>query len=96
MDKGRIYNSLRNFIFGSLSQITSLILSFIVRSVFIHYFNLTYLGLNGLFTNILTILSLSELGFGTVMTHALYKPLCSKDEKKLFLICIFMQKYIKS
>lgn len=95
MDKGRIYNSLRNFIFGSLSQITSLILSFIVRSVFIHYFNLTYLGLNGLFTNILTILSLAELGFGTVMTHALYKPLCSKDEKKIISYMHFYAKIYK-
>lgn len=95
MDKGRVYNSLRNFIFGSLSQIISLILSFLVRSVFIHYLNLTYLGLNGLFTNILTILSLAELGFGTVMTHALYKPLCNQDEKKIIAYMHFYAKVYK-
>ncbi len=92
MDRGRVYNSFRNFLFGAFSQIAALLLAFIVRSVFIRYLSLSYLGLNGLFTNVLTILSLAELGFGTVMIHALYRPLAENNEEK---IQAYMQFYAK-
>ena len=54
----------------------------------------TYLGLDGLFSNILTILSLSELGVGTAITYSLYKPLAEKDESKLkSLMALFKKVY---
>lgn len=68
---------------GLISQVLSLIFSFVVRTVFIKYLNEDYLGVNGLFTNILTMLSLAELGFATAMVYSMYKPLANKDISKL-------------
>ena len=93
MNKGRTYNSIKNFIYGSFSQILSLVLSFGVRTVFIQYLSIVYLGLNGLFTNILTLLSLAELGFGVAMVHALYKPLAEDNKEKLIA---YMQFYART
>lgn len=81
--ESRVINSLKNMINGLLSQFISLVLSFVVRTVFIIYLDKVYLGVNGLFTNILTILSLAELGFGTAMIYSMYKPLAKKDYTKI-------------
>lgn len=79
----RIINSIKNAASGLASQFISLILSFIVRTVFIRYLGNLYLGVNGLFTNILTILSLAELGFGVAIVYSLYAPLAHNDTKKI-------------
>lgn len=81
--ESRVVNSLKNMINGLLSQFISLALSFVVRTIFIIYLDKVYLGVNGLFTNILTILSLAELGFGTAMIYSMYKPLAKKDYTKI-------------
>lgn len=78
----RIYNSLRNFGFGLLSQVVTVVLGFGVRSVFIKHLDIEYLGINGLFTSILTMLSLAELGFGSAMIFVLYKPIAKHDTLK--------------
>lgn len=57
-----------NLIAGFGGQLTGSVLSFITRIIFTRFLSANYLGVNGLFTNILTILSLSELGIGTTMT----------------------------
>lgn len=82
-NEGRINSSLKNISNGLMSQIISVIANFIVRTVFIKYLGEEYLGVNGLFTNILTILSLAELGFGSAMIYNMYKPLADNNIKKL-------------
>lgn len=83
MESGsRILNSVRNFCYGLLSQVITVVLGFCVRSVFIKHLNIEYLGINGLFTSILTMLSLAELGFGSAMIYALYKPIAKQDTEK--------------
>lgn len=79
---GRIANSSKNLIYGLLSQIITLVLNFVSRVIFIKFLGETYLGVNGLFTNVLSLLSLAEMGFGTAITYALYKPLADNDTKK--------------
>lgn len=69
-----------NLIAGFGGQLTGSVLSFITRIIFTRFLSANYLGVNGLFTNILTILSLSELGIGTTMTFFLYKPVAENDE----------------
>ena len=54
-------------------QLFSILLSFISRMFFIHYLSAEYLGLNGLFTDVLGILNLAELGIGTAMIFSLYE-----------------------
>ncbi|WP_319995453.1 hypothetical protein [Trichococcus shcherbakoviae] len=88
----RTYNSIKNTIFGFMTQGLTIVLSFVTRTVFIKYLSIEYLGVNGLFTNVLTILSLSELGFGTAMMYSMYKPLAEKNEHALEVLMNFYAK----
>lgn len=80
---GRIENAIRNIFFGTLGNLFTIILGFIARTIFIRTLGITYLGVNGLYTNILTVLSLAELGIGTAMNYSLYKPVANKDIEKI-------------
>ena len=64
-------------------MLVSLVLQFISRTVFIYYLGEGYLGINGLFSNILGVLSFAELGIGTAINFSLYKPVAEKDIKKI-------------
>lgn len=68
------------------------IMSFITRTVFIYCLGKNELGLNGLFTNILSMLSLVELGIGTAINFSLYKPLAEHDNKKISILMGFYKK----
>ncbi|MCR4675346.1 MAG: lipopolysaccharide biosynthesis protein [Lachnospiraceae bacterium] len=70
----RTKNSFFNFLASELSHAINLVLSFICRTIFIYTLSQVYLGINGLFGNILTVLSLAELGIGTAMIYHIYKP----------------------
>lgn len=61
----------------------NILLSFVCRMVFVRCLAEEYLGINGLFTNIISVLSLSELGIGTAIVYALYKPIAEGDKKKI-------------
>lgn len=88
----RTRNSVRNLSYAIVGQIIGFVISFIARIFFIRVLGREYLGLNGLFTNILTILSLAELGVGEAITFSLYKPLAENDIKKCTML---MQVYKK-
>ena len=75
----RTENTIRNIITGVGGQIFVILAQFLCRTVFIKVLGTEYLGLNGLFSNILNILSLSEMGFGTAILYSLYKPIEQKD-----------------
>lgn len=68
---------------NSGSYMINLLLSFVTRTIFIHVLSLDYLGINGVFGNILSVLSLSELGIGTAMSFYLYRPIAEGDEKEI-------------
>ena len=76
----RTSSMIKNVSWSFIGQGLGILASFIVRIVFIRMLSSTYLGLDGLFSNILTILSLSELGVGTAITYSLYRPIAEKDE----------------
>lgn len=61
----------------------NLLLSFVCRMIFVRCLQQEYLGISGLFTNILSMLSLSELGIGAAIGHALYKPVADDDQEKI-------------
>jgi len=89
---GRVVNVIRNMKVSFLCKIISLILSFISRSIFISMLGKTYLGVNGIFSNILMLLSLTELGLGTAVVYSLYKPLKEHDEQTIVSLLSFYQK----
>lgn len=83
MNESRTKNSIRNAKTGMIVQIVNKVMAFVVRTVFIQVLNSDYLGVNGLFTNILTILSFAELGVGTAIIYNMYKPIADNDVKQI-------------
>lgn len=79
----RTANSFRNSAIGLISQLSCTIINFIVRTVFIYTLNNEYLGVNGLFTNILTLLNFAELGIGNAIIYSMYKPVSENDQTKI-------------
>lgn len=93
--KTRTQNSVRNIIFGLGSQGIEVLLKFVGRTVFIYCLSAVYLGVNGLFSEILTMLSLAELGVGSAIVYAMYKPLQENDEEKIAaLMALYGKAYI--
>ena len=83
MSNTRTANSVKNIFASFANQIIMLLLGFISRSVFIRFLSVDYLGIQGLFSDILTMLSLADLGFVNAITFNIYKSLSEKDYKKL-------------
>lgn len=79
----RTQNSIRNVLAAMLGQLGGVLVNLLARVFFLHFLNQTYLGLNGLFTNVLTMLSLVELGVGPAMAYSLYKPLADGDTERI-------------
>lgn len=93
---GRIDKAFKNIFFGSLGNFSTIIIRFISRSVFIHILGTTLLGVNGLYTNILTVLSFAELGIGTAMNYSLYEPIAKNDIEKLkALMSLYRKAYFR-
>lgn len=90
--QSRVEKSMKNTIFGMVGLFCSLVVSFIARSVFIRLLGVEYNGVNGLFTNILQVLSLAELGFATSIAYALYRPLKEQDEKTTAMLMRYFSK----
>ena len=84
--------SILNIATGIGGYILNTILGFVCRMVFVRCLSADYLGVNGLFTNILTMLSLTELGIGSAIGYALYKPLAENDEEKIASLVKFYQR----
>lgn len=76
---GRTKNSVRNIFYGSFNRILSIIIPFIIRTAIIYVLGEEYLGLNSLFTSILQVLSITELGFGTAIAASMYQPIADND-----------------
>ncbi len=88
----RTEKSLKNIKYSLLGQFFALIIAFLSRFFFLKFLNVTYLGINGLFTNVLSILSFIELGIGPSLTFALYEPLRNKDTEKIKSLMNFFKK----
>ncbi|MGN0567932.1 MAG: oligosaccharide flippase family protein, partial [Acutalibacteraceae bacterium] len=73
--------AIKNTAAGVSSKVITLILSFVSRTIFIRLLGNEYLGINGLYSEVLSMLSFAELGFGSAMTFALYKPIAENDER---------------
>lgn len=79
----RLENSMKNMKYNIVSQVIYLVIQFVTRTIFIKTLGSEYLGINGLFSNILTLLSFADMGIGTVLVYCMYEPLANKDSNKL-------------
>ena len=89
---GRTRNAARNIKWGLVYKFSTLAVSFIARTVMIYTLGAEYLGLNSLFSSVLRILSLADLGFGTAITYSMYKPVAENDEE---MVCALLGLYRK-
>ncbi len=88
----RLENTAKNFVWSTVSTLLSALIGFVSRMVFINVLGTAYLGVNGLFTNLLTMLSFTELGIGAAINFSLYKPLASNDIEQIKTLMNFYKK----
>lgn len=88
----RTENSARNITVASIGRIAALLMGFVSRIVFTHTLSQDYVGVYGLFFDILSVLSLSELGVGTAISFSLYKPISENDEDTQKRLMFFYKK----
>mgnify|MGYP004454830005 CR=1 FL=1 len=86
----RTRNATRNVAVGAALRLYQMIGPFVLRTVMIYILGMQYVGLNSLFTSILQVLNLAELGVGSAMVYSMYRPIAEDDEKK---ICMLMKLY---
>lgn len=79
----RTKNTARNMIFGSISKVYNLAVPFVLRTIMIYTLGMQYVGLNSVFTSVLQVLNLAELGVGSAMIYSMYKPLAEGDTVKI-------------
>ncbi len=92
MIKSRTTNTIYNFISSIGGLIITYIMQFLIRTIFIRTLGSEYLGINGLFSNILTMLSLAELGVGSAVLFKLYDPIAKKDNHRILILIKFYKK----
>lgn len=86
----RTKNATRNIIFGGILKAYQIAVPFLMRTAMIYFMGVQYLGLNSLFTSILQVLNLAELGVGSAMVYSMYKPIAEDDKTS---ICALMRLY---
>lgn len=91
----RVKSSFYNILAGLGNQLVMACLGFVSRMVFIDNLGIQYLGVNGLFTNILAMLALAEAGIGASIQYSLYKPVAENDEQQIkVLLKLFKKAYL--
>lgn len=93
MEIDRTKNSVRNIRWGVIQKLVHSLGPFVVRTVLIYVMGAEYAGLNSLFTSILSILSLTELGFSQAIVYSMYEPIANNDKEK---ICALLNIYKKA
>ena len=88
-------NVFKNFVAGISGKLLAPLLSFIERTVFISVLSQEYLGINGLFGSVLTVLSLTELGFDAAIAFAMFKPAAENDVEKLKSLMQFYRRVFR-
>lgn len=90
--ESRTVNATRNAVFGVIYKVVTIMFPFLIRTVMIYILGSEYVGLNSLFTSILSFLSLAELGIGQALVYSMYKPIAQKETDK---ICALLNLYRK-
>lgn len=92
--KTRTEYSVLNMLTGLGGYFLNTVIGYICRIIFVRCLATEYLGINGLFSNILSMLSLVELGIGSAMGYALYRPLARDDKDKITsLMALYKKSY---
>lgn len=93
MNEGRLKNSLRNVLGALINKATAIIFPFIIRTIILYYLGTEYAGLSSLFTSVLQILSLSELGIGSAIVFSMYKPIAEGNNAEINALLKLYRKF---
>ena len=88
----RTKKSFQNISVAVIGQFIGILLQFISRRIFINTMSAELLGVNSIFSNLLAVLSLAEMGVGSAITFSLYKPLLDEDKEQICSIMDFYKK----
>lgn len=88
----RTKNVLRNSAWGIIYRLVTMIGPFIIKTIIIHELGIQYNGLNGLFTSILTVLNLTNLGFSSSLVYMMYKAVAEDDKESLSAMLNYFKK----
>ncbi|MBQ3789954.1 MAG: polysaccharide biosynthesis protein [Lachnospiraceae bacterium] len=88
----RTRNAARNMVSDGALKVINILLPFAMRSIVLHYLGVEFLGLGGMFTSLLHVLNLAELGVGSAMVFSMYRPIAEDDTDT---ICALMNLYRK-
>ena len=83
MNDSRTKKTALNVLGGIAVKLSGFLTAFVTRTIFLYVLGIEYAGVSSVFTNVLTVLSFAELGIGTAITYALYKPIAENDEKQI-------------
>ncbi len=96
MKESRLNNSIKNLQVAWIGQFINIFAKFIMRRYFVRYISDDYLGLDAVFTNIIGLMNLAELGIGSAVFYALYKPLAERDEDKILGVMQLLAKVYRT
>lgn len=91
----RTKNTLKSSFWGVFNKAIIIIIQFAIRTIVIQKLGSEYLGLNSLFTSILNVLSLTELGFGAALVYSLYKPIADDNKTVIKAMLNLYRKFYK-
>lgn len=92
MKINRTQNTVNNVIWGSINKIVTMLGPFLVQTTIIRILGMEYNGLTGLFSSILNVLNLAELGLGTAIVFSMYKAVATDDEVLIRALLSFYRK----
>lgn len=84
----RTQNATRNAISGVVNRIVGLFIPFLLRTALIKVLGEQYLGLSNLFSSILQVLNLADLGFSSAIVYNMYRPIAEKDDQ---MVCALLE-----
>ena len=87
--ENRTKNAKKGLVSGFIYQVLGLLLPFVSRTIIIYVLGIEYIGLNTLYSSILNVLNITELGFGSAISFILYKPISEDDKEKVCAILKF-------
>ena len=92
VNKMRTKNSIKNIVATLITNILNIILGMISTTLFIKFLDIEYMGINGLFSNVISMLNIAELGIGNAIVVNLYKPIREQDNEKIKSLMQFYRK----
>ena len=92
MKTTRVENTRRNIFWSYIDFAITIIFQFVSRTIIINVLGAQYLGLSSLFSSILQVLNMAELGFSGAVVYNLYKPIADNDVDTVCALLAFYRK----